>query len=31
LRDAEGKQRLASLRWSRWGHAVSRLSRVLDG
>jgi hypothetical protein len=31
LRDAEGKQRLASVRWSRWGHAVGRLSRSLDG
>jgi hypothetical protein len=31
LRDAEGKQRLAPLRWSRWGYAMSRLSRALDG
>jgi hypothetical protein len=30
LRDAEGKQRLAPLRWSRWGRGVSRLSRALD-
>jgi hypothetical protein len=30
LRDAEGKQRLVPLRWSRWGHAVMRLGRALE-
>jgi Flp pilus assembly CpaE family ATPase len=30
LLDAEGSRRLASLRWSRWGHAVKRLARALD-
>jgi hypothetical protein len=30
LRDAEGSRRLASLRWSRWGYAVKRLTRALD-
>jgi hypothetical protein len=30
LRDAEGTQRLAPLRWSRWGHGVMRLARALE-
>ncbi|MDP9235549.1 MAG: hypothetical protein M3P01_13510 [Actinomycetota bacterium] len=30
LRDAEGKQRLVPLKWSRWGHAVMRLGRALE-
>ena len=30
IADAEGKQRLISLQWSRWGHAVVRLTRALD-
>ncbi|HEX3327543.1 MAG TPA: hypothetical protein VHV50_11150, partial [Actinomycetota bacterium] len=30
LRDAEGKQRLVALRWSRWGQAVIRLGRALE-
>jgi hypothetical protein len=30
LRDAEGKQHLASLTWSRWGRALERLSRALE-
>jgi CO dehydrogenase nickel-insertion accessory protein CooC1 len=30
LRDAEGKQRLLPLKWSRWGHAIVRLARALD-
>jgi CO dehydrogenase nickel-insertion accessory protein CooC1 len=30
LRDAEGRQQLAPLTWSRWGRTLARLARALE-